>query len=403
MVSTGIGVVRSLGREGIPVITASPERRAMSAYSRYVREHVVVPDPARDPAGFTRELSRMGQALAPVPVLFLTTDEQVMQVNALQDDLRPYFRYSYLKQSALSKCVNKLAMFEAARACGVPVPDTVLVPAAARDLSSVKHLRPPYAVKPASWVKEEGGSFRRSASFLREFRRKAFRVADSAALLDVLARCAACDCDVVVQEEVEGSCDRIYGVSLYADARHRTLALFTCQKTRQYPAGFGTGCCITPVGNDAIADLSRRLVRETEFSGIAEVEFKCDPKDGQFKLMEINPRPGTWITVAPVNGVNTPLVAYADLTATPAPECETQPGNTAWIDGWLDLLYFISSKRRNGSAPPLTWRQWRRSLGNRPEGAYLTQDDPRPGIVYGWRTARLVARALVRKAIPKVR
>ncbi|MGQ9730200.1 MAG: carboxylate--amine ligase [Candidatus Zipacnadales bacterium] len=402
IVSTGIGVVRSLGREGVPVVTVSSEHRPKSAFSRYVWAHYVVPDPATDPTGFADELCRLGQSMNLAPVLFVTTDELVMQVNLLQERLRPYFLYNYLKPSAVRKCIDKLAMFQAAKACGVPVPKTVLVRATDPNHRVLQHLAPPYAVKPASWVQQDGGTVRRSTVFLEEFDQKAFSVTDLNELSALLSRAAARNCDVVVQEQVQGGCDRIYGVSLYADANHNTLALFTGQKTRQYPADFGTGCCITPVRNEVIAGLSRRLVKEIEFSGIAEIEFKCDPRDGQFKLIEINPRPGTWITVAPVNGVNTPLVAYANLTGVPHPPCGAQSDERVWVDGWLDFLYFVSSRRRDTGQPALSWREWRNSLGYRPEAAYLSWDDPKPGIIQGLAIAQLVTRAAIRRALCKV-
>ena len=50
------------------------------------------------------------------------------------------------------------------------------------------------------------------------------------------------------------------------------------------------------------------------FHGISQVEFKRDPRDGRFKLMEVNPRLWQWHGLAAACGVDLPLIAYRDLT-----------------------------------------------------------------------------------------
>jgi len=45
------------------------------------------------------------------------------------------------------------------------------------------------------------------------------------------------------------------------------------------------------------------------------VEFKRDPRDGKFKLMEINPRLWQWHGLAAACGIDLPRIAYADSSA----------------------------------------------------------------------------------------
>jgi len=278
------------------------------------------------------------------------------------------------------------------------VPKTVFLNA--RDTNeeeAIRQLSFPCVVKPKHWVAIEGNSCKRNAGFIKEFGKKAMRANNKAELLDIIKRARELFQPVVIQEEVVGSCAQIYGVSLYANREHEVLAAFSCQKTRQYPSDFGTGCCMTSAYKPEIIELCRRLVAATGFTGIAEIEFKYDERDGQYKLMEINPRPGTWITVAPVNGVNTPLVAYSDLTGGALPLSNGQSEAVVWVDAWLDMLYFMAYRKGDHTNQPLTWSQRQDSLGKRREGAYLTPDDPMPGILQGWNITKMVAKALWRR------
>lgn len=396
--STGIGIVRSLGREGIPIVTIGSDTRPMSAWSRYVVRHYRVPDIALSVDGFVEALCSIGEGLSPKGVLFVSADEHVLLMNRHSSVLQSLYAYNYLGREALHRCIDKDAMYAAAHERNVPVPKTVFAGSgAATNEAAIEELTFPCVVKPSQWVVSQENSCERRQDFIKEFGKKAIRANNQAELLGIVRRARRLPYPVVIQEEVVGGCDQIYGVSLYANRNHEVLAALSCQKTRQYPSDFGTGCCMTSVYNSDVIELSKRLVAATDFTGIAEIEFKYDERDAQYKLMEINPRPGTWITVAPVNGVNTPFIAYEDLTGASHSANPSQTETVVWVDGWLDLLYFLSYRRGDHMNKPLTWLQRQRSLGRLREGAYLTRDDPVPGLVQGWNIAKMVARSLCRR------
>jgi predicted ATP-grasp superfamily ATP-dependent carboligase len=49
------------------------------------------------------------------------------------------------------------------------------------------------------------------------------------------------------------------------------------------------------------------------YYGIAEVEFMRDPRDNQYKLLEVNPRVWGWHSLAIAAGVDLPYLLYKDL------------------------------------------------------------------------------------------
>ena len=63
-----------------------------------------------------------------------------------------------------------------------------------------------------------------------------------------------------------------------------------------------------------MVDSGLRLLKALGFHGISQVEFKRDPRDGRYKLMEVNPRLWQWHGLAAACGVDLPLIAYRDLT-----------------------------------------------------------------------------------------
>ena len=67
----GLGLVRSLGRAGAPVIIVDQDASAPALHSRYARKHIV---PDLTGRALVRELLTLQATLNVRPVLFLTSD-----------------------------------------------------------------------------------------------------------------------------------------------------------------------------------------------------------------------------------------------------------------------------------------------------------------------------------------
>jgi predicted ATP-grasp superfamily ATP-dependent carboligase len=102
------------------------------------------------------------------------------------------------------------------------------------------------------------------------------------------------------------------------------------------------------------------------------VEFKRDPRDGGFKLMEINPRLWQWHGLATACGVDLPRIAYADLVGDPAPMSEMNGHGKRWA------ITLLPGERPAPQRPPYV-------------DAVFARDDPKPGLVH---LARVVRSAL---------
>src|SRR5213596_4011473 len=118
----------------------------------------------------------------------------------------------------------------------------------------------------------------------------------------------------MVQELVPGDDDTLYTVGSYLTSDGRPVGVFSGRKLRQTPRGIGTCRVGEAVWVQEAVDAALRLLAEFGYSGLSQVEFKRDPRDGRFKLMEINPRLWQWHGLAAACGVDLPLIAYRDLT-----------------------------------------------------------------------------------------
>jgi len=374
--ANGLGVIRDLGREGVPVVAADPNRRALGFVSRYAAG-VVVPDPADDEEEFVAGLEALGRELPRRAVLFPTHDEYVWAVSRHAERLQPLFRVPFSSWETMHRVADKEEQLRAAWRAGVDTPATQFVRDAA-DLEEVASRTAfPAIFKPVA-----------SLAFKRRFGRPVLVIPTRDELLEVYRRVDDCG-PLMLQEIVPGGDDELYTVGSYLDAASRPLAIFTGRKLRQHPRTFGTCRFAESVWLPELAEAAVRLLTELRFHGVSQVEFKRDHRDGRYKLMEVNARHWLWHALATRCGVNLSLAAYRDAVGEPSVS-PLQSDDARWILSLKDTADSLLEIRRG----ELTAKSWLGSLGGTRIDGVLALDDPVPGLVNTARWTRLAWRRL---------
>src|ERR671936_1120007 len=292
----GLAAIRSLGRAGIRVLAVDHRPSALGFRSKY-GEKLVSPDPFVDEHGFVNFLRALGEV-----VVFPTHDDSLNAVARYADDLQVLTPFP--AWDLLERVQSKRAQLEQAAAAGLDVP--------APEPGTF-----PVVVKPD-----------RSVEFKRRYRRQAFRCETPAELEEALAKTE--EFGAIVQEFVPGGDDTLYTVGSYLDAGGRALGVFCGRKLRQTPRGIGTCRVGEAVWVQEIVDDALRLLAAFDYRGLSQVEFKRDPRDGRFKLMEINARLWQWHGLAGACGVDLPRIAYADLTGERVQEARMDGHGKRW-------------------------------------------------------------------------
>jgi D-aspartate ligase len=355
----GLAAIRSLGRVGAPVLAVDHRPWALGLRSRYALP-VVTPDPGADEEGFVAALEELGDALgSPAPV-FPTHDTGLNAVARARERLGARFLYPFPPWEALERIQSKRAQLDAAVAAGIDIPGTAHPRTAAEALAAADELGYPVLVKPADPIE-----------FKRRHRRQAFRCETSAELEDAYGK--AEPHEPMVQELIPGGDETLYTLGSYLDATGRPLGLFSGRKLRQTPRLVGTCRVGEAVWVQEMVDAGLRFLAALEYRGISQVEFKRDPRDGRYKLMEINPRLFQWHGLAAACGVDLPRLAYCDLLGMPCPDGSMNGRRKRWA------ITFLAGEGPAFQRPPYV-------------DAVLALDDLRPAAVYAARVARSLVR-----------
>jgi predicted ATP-grasp superfamily ATP-dependent carboligase len=331
----GLGAVRSLGRKGVPVIAVDHRPWALGFTSRYVSQKLVAPDPVIDEDGFIAALAELGKTLdGPVP-LFATHDEHVNAAVQRVDEIGPSYRLPWPDWPTLEAIQRKRHQIDTAIACGVPVPETRHPRSAAEAAAAARELGFPVFLKPSDPVQ-----------FKRIYRRQAFRCDTPAELDTAYGHMEAYE--PMLQEFVPGGDEGLYTLGSYLNADGVSLGLFCGRKLRQTREHMGSCRVGESVWVDRVVDDGLRLLRELGFRGVSQVEFKLDPRTGEYKLIEVNPRLWQWHSLSGACGADLTHIAYLDMIGTPPPPQRMTVEHRRWA------ITLMSGTRNGFQLPPYT-------------------------------------------------
>jgi D-aspartate ligase len=317
----GLAIVRSLGRRGIPVYVLD-DQHSVSVYSRYVTRVVHVPD-LRNPQKTVDAVLETGHRYGLQNwVLFPTRDETVMAFSLFRDRLAEVFRVTTPEWESIRQAWDKTNTYKLAEQLGIPAPKTWSVQS--KDELPFFYSKLPLAIKPA--VKEYFFYATGAKAWRVETREQLHQRFDAAAQSIKLS-------EIMIQEIIPGDGDRQLSYCVFfRDGRaHSSL---TAKRLRQHPREFGRAASyVETVDLPEIEELSQRFLRAINFYGLAEVEFKQDPRDGQYKLLDVNARAWGFHGLGQAVGVDFPYLMYADQLGYDVKPCRGRAGV-----GWMRLL-----------------------------------------------------------------
>jgi D-aspartate ligase len=343
----GLGIARSLGRRGIPVCIID-DQHSISQFSRYVTRVVRVED-LRDEYKTVESVMDVGRRYGLEGwVLFPTRDETVAAFSRHRDRLAQLFRVTTPGWDTVQWTWDKKNTYDRAAELGIPVPHT-FNPRTEAELADL-YSRLPLAIKPA--VKE---------NFFYATGAKAWRAETPAELLDLFRKAIQQirPEEILVQEIIPGDGQQQYSYCAFFREGEAQSTLIA-RRIRQHPREFGRAATyVETIEAPEIEELSERFLRAIDYYGLVEVEFKRDPRDGQFKLLDVNARTWGFHSLGGPAGVDFPYLLYADQLGQPARRCRAKTG-VGWLraiadlptlasdlwDGEFDLHSYCSSLRR---------------------------------------------------------
>ncbi len=380
----GVGAIRTLGRLGIPVYAITEDAFTPAAVSRYCRRAFVWPttgseSPGQLVDGLLAIGAEIGRPTVPVP----TDEEAAVLLAEHASQLSEHFLLPAVPPELPRRLASKQGLYELCTEHGVPTPASAFPSTDTELLSFARQAVFPLVAKNReAWV-------RRTAPVVA-----GTTVFGSEQELLATARDWGTQPSVILQEYIPREVAQDWIVHLYCDAESDCLVEFTGLKVRSWPPHAGMTACATTVPNPALAEAAARFCKAIDFSGIADLDWRLDLRDGQYKLLDFNPRVGAQFRLFETEaGADVVRAMHLDLTGRRAPASPQVNGRKLIVEN-IDPLAKLAYRghaapviRRPSQLPAGQLPAGQRPAGQRTELAWIAPDDPLPFLAMSVRLA----------------
>jgi len=321
----GLANTRMLGRMGVPVIVIDKDN-CIARYSRYCSKYYRCPDYLS--ASFIRFLTNLARTENLQGWLLLpSNDHAVYNISKHKDALGEHYSIITEDIGVIEKIYNKRTLLEIATRISIPIPATVMPVNSNPDHIDIRY---PVLVKGNNGL-----------TFYQQYHHKAFFVQSETELHTLFSNQLShiSPTDYFIQELIPEGTNTI-SATVFA-IKGEVYAHWMGVKLREHPLRFGTATCCQSLFNQVILDQSKVLVKELCFTGVCEIEWLQDVRDGQYKLIEINARTWLWVGLAEKCGVNYPLIIYEFVYNGSLPEQKDYEIGKYWINLYTDIFFSI--------------------------------------------------------------
>lgn len=386
--ANALGIVRSLGRRGIPVVYIDSDPGSFVRHSRYINRRLTCKKTNDSESGFVSLLKDFAKRENRKMMIIPVGDEALLALSKHKDELEQFYHLPVPRYETAQKLVNKKRFYLMLKEMRLPHPKTYFPEGLAELVAIGKTLAYPYIIKPAY-----------SIAFQEEFGRKVFQVKSLQDLERAADKLRDKNMEVVIQEIIPGR--EIYAFFTYFNELSEPLAICGWDKIRQYPLDFGFGTFCKSNWRPAAAHDSLQLLRTLRYHGFAEVEVKRDPGDSEYKIIEINPRTSLQNTLALACGADVAYAAYLDAGGQAAKPSLSFRNNVLWADDFFDTVSFLQHLARRD----ISKREVIDSLNPGKVRSVAAWDDPLPlafrALAISQRTFRLMLSKLNPRFVSK--
>jgi D-aspartate ligase len=370
-----LGLVRSLAENNIPVFLIENEK-SICRHSRHVHRRAVNYSIC-DEKKFAPYLMDLGKREKLNGwVIFPNNDELVVLLSKYKEQLSNTFVVSVPPWEVVQNFYYKHLANAIMSKAKIPTPKLyfgeTLTDYLQQNLEFPIVLKPSYKEKYFPKVRKKAVRVNSKEDFATEFKNMSLYLDPT---------------EIVVQEMIMGGPKNLYSYATVFD-HGKIIAGMAAKRLRQHPMDFGQATTFAvSVNEPKLAVLTAKVLSEINYSGIAEVEFMKDDKDGLFKFIEINGRVWGWHTLAKAAGVNLPHVLYRHLRGEKIEALHAE----AHVK-WIRLITDVPTVFKELVYRRMMFSDYLRSFnGGKKEFAVLSLKDPLPFIVeyallpYLWR------------------
>jgi len=355
-----LGIARNLGRLGVPVYAIVEDRYTPLAMSRYLTGAFVWQTRGLDTGRLLKETATVGKTLNRPTILIPIDDVAALFVAEHAKQLNRWFLFPNLPSGLPRQLADKTSLYELCKRFGIPCPEHAFPRSVEAVHEFIGRATFPVVVKPAArWRSVDGVRRTRIVETPEEL---------LAMYRKVQTRQSP---NIVFQEYIPGE-DWIFNG--YCNPQANCFLPFTGRKLRSYPASAGTTSLGVSTINEHLVSQTRSFLNAIAYSGIMDIDYRFDKRDGKYKLVDFNPRVGLNFRIFDDHaGINVVRALHLDLTGRSIRRTPMVEGRLLIVES-MDPVACFNYLRRGDLTVRALWSSF---IGSR-EFAWFSRDDPLP-------------------------
>ncbi len=311
-----LDIIRACGRcgiETIPVIFTWDGAKWKSEESCYLKNAVVIANPAENEQQAVKDLCALGEKLLQIYkeklIVISSSDTNLYLMQKNFNTFSPYFLQMGHGEFDVS-CMNELRKDSSARLLkqgNVEIPLTYPVLSSDDIERAVKNMNYPCVYKPV--LKDLVSSFQNSHN-----KKKAVECQTPEELHTRLVQEIRNGYELVVQEKIEFELleDEV-SCYMYVNKNGDIQVLSGQHKILEHPHPYGTGVMSVPFMTAEFKEIACKIARAYHWRGFMGIEFMKNKKNGRWVVIETNLRPWISINFQAAIGFNYLKALYEDF------------------------------------------------------------------------------------------
>lgn len=301
---TSFGVIRGLRKLRVPIYIVSDNGKGIGTYSRYVKDVLVLPP--SDPNYVSNVLDWITRRIAGKPVLLVAGNDDALELLSKQHErVKHYTVPTFPAWEVVATAINKEQAYALARKIGIATIATRRVDSLDElqaYLQSADDIQFPVFLKCAY-----------SRRFSQAYGTKGVICRSPGEVMEVYEEYNGFLGALLVQEFIPGDIDNIFAVLLVLNKQGKVIAVAANEKIRSSSL-YGSTTLSSSMWNQQLVERAVRLAESVGYVGFVGVQFKYDPRDDEYKFLEINGRFSVSVSLAQRCGINMPEMVYREFS-----------------------------------------------------------------------------------------
>jgi len=359
-------VARSLGRKGIKVFGIDSNKSNIGVKSRYIT-YLNAPYREKSLINFLLNFAAKHKTKF---VLFPLSDDFLLFVSHYEKELSSYYLFPSPTKIPLKTFILKSEAISIFEKLNIPIPKTVVLKKYFKE-TDIANLSFPIVLKPDLHERWLNNPIVRSIIGPGN---KVILITNITTCKKLCQKLLQYD-TIVAQEYIPGTTENLYYYVGYRNVSGKVIVSFIGRKLRTLPDTLGSETLIESIHHPELCKLGEKILSKLNYRGPAGIDFKFDPRDCTFKVIEINFRIGISDELLLCCGIDLPYIYYLDSQGLNTSSYKTYKTGVVWYWFEKDLEWYREYRKKKAISTYSWLKHW--SVKKHAHAAFA-KDDLKP-------------------------